>query len=139
MGEARQRRLASLAPRQREETPEELARPVLGDLRTAHLPTAMAYIQQKVKAQILELYGDKPRLVANREACEPARHELTPNLVWGLVLDAIDYGDWNDASKRALRKLAPKQFTMNKLTLERLNVACGGRERSMARSYYGED
>jgi hypothetical protein len=143
VGEARRRKLEVVAARAaREESPEELAQPVLGDLRKAHMPSATTLVEARVRDAIRNLLGDKVRARKNFETWEtPGAGVLTPDLVWAMVEHEIVRLDVLDADKRELRKVwrTRKWTWFGDVTLEEMNVRLGGMPHTMAGSYYGED
>ena len=153
MGEAKRRRDQLLARSRAEalvgdddttpkETPAEMARPALGDLRKAHMPSASAHVEARVRASIRATFGDKVKAHRNYRTHEmPEVGVLTPDLVWSMVVAEIQRLDVLDADKRALRAAWRKQkyAWFGGITLEEWNVKLGGESHTMGGSYYGED
>jgi len=135
MGEARRRRLAGdTLP---EETPSELSRPVLGDLRKAHIPTAVAYVNNRVRFLTTHRYGATGTVRRNYELWEEPTRRITPCVLWEIAMEAIAECKVLDSDRVVLRRHA-RSMNINGKTLEQLNVALGGRAGTMPSLFYGE-
>jgi hypothetical protein len=108
-------------------------------LKKAHMPSAMAFVSATVSRELTKRFGAKPALRRNTEAWEQAdATKLTPDTVWSIASKTIDDLDILEDDRRELRKIIRDKFQVNKMTLDALNVALGGREHGMSSDYYGE-
>jgi hypothetical protein len=67
------------------------------DLHRAHLPTAVALVEDAVRRKLVEL--GETHLVRNRAAWEPSEGVLTCDLVWGWIVEAIGLQTWSNKAE----------------------------------------
>jgi len=106
-------------------------------LKKAHLPTAVAYVNNRVRFLTTQRYGRTGMVRKNFDAWEAPVSRITPCVLWEIAMEAITELDVLEVDRRALRAHA-RSMSINGSTLEQLNVRLGGRPGTMPALFYGE-